>query len=218
MLSPAVEDYLKAIYKLHVDRPVSTNDLARSLHVSPASVTRMAQRLARSKMVEYELYRGVRLTEAGEKLALEIIRHHRLLETYLREMLGYSWADVHAEAEHLEHHISEAFEAKIDALLGYPTHDPHGHPIPTADLQIAEFAATPLPLARMETKVVVRYVSDTDAAMLEYLEQIDLMPQNTVRIVAKAPQEGPLTLHINGKDQIVRHDVANCVHVSEAHA
>ena len=124
MLSAAVEDYLKAIYKLQRDGAVSTKEIARVLKVSAASVTNMVKRLAQLKMVVHESYKGVRLTAAGEKIALEMVRHHRLLETYLKEMMGYSWAEIHDEAEHLEHHISEAFEKKIDALLGYPTHDP----------------------------------------------------------------------------------------------
>ncbi len=155
MLSQAVGDYLKAIYKLQGDGAVSTTDIAQALNVSSASVTNMIKRLAQMKMVEYESYRGVRLTEAGEKIALEIVRHHRLLETYLKEMLGYSWAEMHEEAERLEHHISEEFEDKIDALLGHPTHDPHGHPIPTRDLQITKTATTPLTLRIGEREQIV---------------------------------------------------------------
>ncbi len=214
MLSQAVEDYLKTIYKLQHDGAVSTTDIARSLDVSSASVTNMIKRLAQMKMVEYQSYKGVRLTEAGEKIALEIIRHHRLLETYLKEMLGYSWAEMHEEAERLEHHISEAFEEKIDALLGYPTHDPHGHPIPTADLQITQTATIPLPHAETGQTVVIHHVSDGDAELLQYLEEIGLLPQNTVEIVAKAPFNGPLTLRVKEHEQIVGHEVASNVFVA----
>ena len=216
MLSQAVEDYLKAIYKLQGDGAVSTTDIAHALDVSSASVTNMVKRLAQMKMVEYESYKGVRLTEAGQKIALEIIRHHRLLETYLKEMLGYSWAEMHEEAERLEHHISEEFEEKIDALLGYPTHDPHGHPIPTADLQITETATTPLALAEAGQTVIIHSVSDADADLLQYLEEIGLLPQNTVEIIAKAPFNGPLTLRIDGREQIVGHEVASNVFVEAA--
>ena len=216
MLSQAVEDYLKTIYKLQGDGAVSTTDIANALDVSSASVTNMVKRLAQMKMVEYESYKGVRLTEAGQQIALEIIRHHRLLETYLKEMLGYSWAEMHEEAERLEHHISEAFEEKIDALLGYPTHDPHGHPIPTADLQITEIATTPLALADAGQTVRIHHVSDGDADLLQYLEEIGLLPQNAVEIIAKAPFNGPLTLRIDGREQIVGHEVASNVFVEAA--
>ena len=215
MLSQAVGDYLKAIYKLQGDGAVSTTDIAQALNVSSASVTNMIKRLAQMKMVEYESYRGVRLTEAGEKIALEIVRHHRLLETYLKEMLGYSWAEMHEEAERLEHHISEEFEDKIDALLGHPTHDPHGHPIPTRDLQITRTATTPLIHAEPGRLLVIHHVSDADPELLQYLEEIGLLPQKTVEIVEKAPFKGPLTLRIGEHEQIVGHEVASNVFVTE---
>ena len=215
MLSQAVEDYLKTIYKLQGEGAVSTTDIARALDVSSASVTNMIKRLAQMKMVEYESYKGVRLTEAGENIALEIIRHHRLLETYLKEILGYSWAEMHEEAEQLEHHISEEFEEKIDALLGHPTHDPHGHPIPTRDLQITETTTTPLALAKPGQTVVIHHVSDADPALLQYLEEIGLLPQKIVEIVEKAPFKGPLTLRIGEQEQIVGHEVASNVFVKE---
>ncbi len=216
MLSQAVGDYLKAIYKLQGDGAVSTTDIARALEVSSASVTNMIKRLAQMKMVEYESYKGVHLTEAGERIALEIIRHHRLLETYLKEMLGYSWAGMHEEAERLEHHISEEFEDKIDALLGHPTHDPHGHPIPTRDLQITRTATTPLTHAEPGQPLVIHHVSDGDAELLQYLEEIGLMPQKTIEIVEKAPFKGPLTLRIGDREQVVGHEVASNVFVTES--
>ena len=216
MLSQAVGDYLKTIYKLQDDGAVSTTDIARALDVSSASVTNMIKRLAQMKLVEHESYKGVRLTEAGEKIALEIIRHHRLLETYLKEMLGYSWAEMHEEAERLEHHISEEFEDKIDALLGHPTHDPHGHPIPTRDLQITQTATTPLIHAEPGRVLFIHHVSDADPELLQYLEEIGLLPQNTVEILDKAPFKGPLTLRIGEREQIVGHEVASNVFVTES--
>ncbi len=120
MLSQAVEDYLKTIYKLRGKEMVSTTDLAKAMEVSSASVTNMIKRLDQMGLVEYQSYKGARLTDAGCKIALEIIRHHRLLETYLKEIMGYSWAEIHEEAEHLEHHISEAFEDRMDKMLGLP--------------------------------------------------------------------------------------------------
>lgn len=214
MLSQAVEDYLKTIYKLQDDGAVSTTDIARALEVSSASVTNMVKRLAEMKLVVYQSYKGVRLTEAGEKIALEILRHHRLLETYLKEFLGYSWDQMHKEAEQLEHHISEEFEDKIDELLGYPTHDPHGHPIPTRDLQIVEAATIPLTEATPGQTVHIQHVSDDDSDLLHYLEDLGLLPQASVEVLKKAPFNGPLTLRVGGEEHIVGHEVASNVFVS----
>ncbi len=216
MLSPAIEDYLKTIYKLQGEGTVSTTSVAQAMNVSPASVTNMVKRLARLKMVRHKSYRGVRLTEAGEKIALEIVRHHRLLETYLKQFLGYSWADMHAEAEHLEHHISEEFEKKIDQLLGYPTHDPHGHPIPTADLTMEQPKVRPLSSVEVGCCVRVSSVADTDAGMLEYLESVGLMPNQKVTIVAKAPFEGPITLTVKGGELVLGNYAATHVYVDAA--
>jgi DtxR family transcriptional regulator, Mn-dependent transcriptional regulator len=135
-LTDAIQDYLREIYKLSVDEsPVSVTALAKRQGVSPASASAMVKKLAALGLAEHEPYRGVTLTDAGERVALEVIRHHRLLELYLAETLGLDVDDVHDEAERLEHVISEELEAKIDSALGYPTHDPHGDPIPDADLR-----------------------------------------------------------------------------------
>ncbi len=214
MLSPAVEDYLKAIYKLADEQPATTTDVARHLDVSSASVTNMVKRLAEMQLVEYQSYRGVSLTPAGEKIALEIIRHHRLLETYLREVMGYSWEQMHDEAEQLEHHISEEFESKLDELLGYPTHDPHGHPIPSRDGEIVETVAIALHEAEAGDAVVVRYLSDTNTELLRYLEDLGLLPGAKAVIQEKAPFSGPLTLHISGEQHVIGHEVATHVFVS----
>ena len=177
MLSPAVEDYLKAIYKLQGADTASTTDIARTMNVSSASVTNMLKRLADMKLVEYQSYRGVTLTRAGEKIALEIIRHHRLLELYLKEVMGYGWEQLHEEAEHLEHHISEAFESKLEELLGFPTHDPHGDPIPTREGEIIQAADEPLSEIAVGQTVIVQRVSDVDPELLHYLEELGLMPR-----------------------------------------
>ena len=135
----AMEDYLKAIYRLSEREPnVTAHQLATELSVSGASVTNMVKRLDELNLVEYSRYKGVTLTESGRKIALEVIRHHRLLELYLSESLGMPWHEVHAEAERLEHHLSEDLEARMDSALGFPTHDPHGDPIPSPDLTIDE--------------------------------------------------------------------------------
>lgn len=217
MLSQAVEDYLKTIYKLQASgETVSTSDIARTMEVSSASVTNMVKRLAQMGLVEYQSYKGVMLTRTGEKVALEIIRHHRLLELYLKEVMGYSWEKVHEEAEHLEHHISEDFEDKIDEMLGFPTHDPHGDPIPTRDGQIADLATHPLADVEPGRTVLVLRVSDTDHALLEYLEEIGLLPGRTVEVVAKAPFNGPITLRADEQEHIIGHQVASSVFVGPA--
>jgi DtxR family Mn-dependent transcriptional regulator len=135
-LSDAIQDYLRAVYKLGADgTAVSTTALARAMTVSPASASAMVKKLAALSLAEHEPYRGVTLTPAGERVALEVIRHHRLLELYLAETLGIDVDEVHAEADRLEHSLSEELEARIDEALGFPTHDPHGDPIPNANLE-----------------------------------------------------------------------------------
>lgn len=200
MLSESAQDYLKAIYKLQHDGTVSTTDLARAKQVSSASVTNMIKRLNQMGLVEYQSYKGVTLTEAGCKIALEIIRHHRLLELYLKEVMGYSWGDMHEEAERLEHHISEEFEDRIDQMLGYPTHDPHGDPIPTRDGQVEDTVRDPLSQGAVGKVFKVQRVSDTNPDLLHYLEDMGLLPGAQVEIIEKAPFDGPLIVNI-GRDQ-----------------
>jgi DtxR family Mn-dependent transcriptional regulator len=214
MLSQAIEDYLKAIYKLqNDDGAVSTTGIARALSVSSASVTNMIKRLDQLGLAQYKSYKGVTLTEAGNKIALEIIRHHRLLETYLKEVMGYSWENLHEEAEHLEHHISEEFESRIDQMLGYPTHDPHGDPIPTRDGHVEDTVDDPLSDAPVGRKVMVQRVSDEDPVLLNYLEELGLLPGAEVYVIEKAPFDGPLTVHIGQQERMVGFSVARNVFV-----
>jgi DtxR family Mn-dependent transcriptional regulator len=216
MLSQAVEDYLKAIYKLQGEGAASTTDIARVMNVSSASVTNMIKRLAGMGLVEHRSYRGVTLTPAGEKIALEIIRHHRLLELYLKEVMGYDWKTLHEEAEHLEHHISEEFESKIEELLGYPTHDPHGDPIPTREGVITEQAADPLTEVEVGRSVVIQRVSDENPELLHYLEDMGLMPRAELCVLDKAPFHGPITLRLHKKEHVIGHNVASHVFVVPA--
>src|ERR687897_381058 len=171
--SEAIQDYAKAIYALQQradGHPVATNDLADRLGVTPASVSAMLRKLADRDLVEHVPYRGVMLTAAGARVALEVLRHHRLLELYLAEHLGVPWDRVHEEAEALEHVISEDLEARIAAKLGEPTHDPHGDPIPDAQLRIDEGSSRPL--ESLDAGATGRFVrvSDADPAMLRYLD------------------------------------------------
>jgi len=221
MLSPTIEDYLKAIYKLQVrsEPPVSTSAVADAMEVSSASVTNMVKRLDELGLVGYESYRGVTLTAAGTKVALEIIRHHRLLELYLKEVMDYSWEQLHEEAEHLEHHISEEFETKLEELLDYPTHDPHGHPIPSRDGTVAEVRARPLAHVDAGTTVQVHHLEDADPELLHHLEDLGLMPRTTVEIKERAPFDGPITLIVHKEDgptrEVVGQTVATAVFVSD---
>ncbi len=211
MLSQSVEDYLKTIYKLQSrgeEAPVSTGEIAESMEISAASVSNMIKRLTEMDLVEYESYKGVTLTETGIKIALEVIRHHRLLELYLREVMDYPWDKVHEEAEHLEHHISEDFEEKLEEMLGNPTHDPHGDPIPTRRGTIAETATRPLASVDPGESVVIRRVSDTDPELLTHLEEIGLLPTNEVAVVDKSKFNGPLTIRTNGDEHVVGYEIA----------
>lgn len=186
-LSEAQEDYLKHIYLLSEHHhTVSTQSIADHLSVKPASVTGMLKKLAKVNLVVHEKYYGVKLTEAGEKVAIEVLRHHRLIEMYLSEVLGYSWDEIHDEAERLEHHISEKFEKKIAEKLGHPTHDPHGDPIPSADLI---FPVGPslqaLPTVQIGTKCVIKRVRTQDSDALNLLTKLDLIIDKALTIIDK---------------------------------
>jgi len=201
-LTHAVEDYLKTIYDLTQSQGrASTTQIAAVLNVAPASVTGMVKRLASTHppLLEYQRHRGVVLTPEGEKIALEIIRHHRLLELFLYETLGYSWDEVDAEADRLEHVISEAFEARITAVLGDPTHDPHGDPIPTSDLKMPTHATLCLQDLRPNQSGTIQRVRDTDAELLRYLHSHGVVPQAGFTVLAYEPFDGNLTLQIEGR-------------------
>jgi DtxR family Mn-dependent transcriptional regulator len=214
MLSGAVQDYLKTIYTLQEQGgAVSTSALAEAMGVAAASATGMVKKLAGLKLARHSPYQGVILTKAGEKMALEVIRHHRLLELYLAEALGYSWDKVHEEAERLEHVISEEFEEKIFEALGRPTRDPHGDPIPTKDGTLV--AGSHERLSEMEPGAtgVIRRVSDRNAEMLRYLALRGLVPDATVQVVEKAPFNGPITVKTGEAAHVLGRDLASHIHV-----
>ena len=208
----AVEDYLKTIYDLaRVEDAVTTSALAERLGVTPASVTGMVKKLAEMKLVAHAPYRGVALTEAGRRIALEVIRHHRLVERYLHDALGVPWARVHAEAERIEHVLSEDLEARMDAALGHPTTDPHGAPIPSLDLELDEPDVTPLADLEAGQAGVVAEVSDHDAALLRYVGGLGLYPETPVEVVAVAPFEGPVTVRVEGAERTVGRKAARFI-------
>ena len=225
MNSQAIEDYLKAIYKLQ-DRNtiVTTSALAEHIKVSPASATGMIKKLATSNLVKHERYQGVTLTGSGEKIALEVIRHHRLLELYLAEALGMSWDKVHDEAEKWEHILSEELEDRIDEILGYPTSDPHGAPIPSRDGIMDDRHVHLLSELLAGDQAIITEVSDDNAEMLRYLGKLQLYPKTEIEVVSIAPFDDLLTIrrktsdnnetNNDDEDFIIGQSVANCIFVT----
>jgi len=203
--SSAIEDYAKAIYALSRRNAgaVSTTALAARLGVTPASVSAMIKKLDQRGLVTHAPYRGVRLTEAGERIAMEVLRHHRLLELYLAEQLGVPWDRVHEEAEALEHVLSEDLEARIAAKLGNPTHDPHGDPIPSAELVIDEGDTVSLDALPVGGYARFVRVSDSEPAMLRWLTQHGIALGARLQLVDRQPFNGPLTVRVGDTDQVL---------------
>ena len=197
-LTGPVEDYLKAIYELErIGEPASTNDIALRLAISPASVSGMVRRLADQGLITHEPYRGVRLTSDGRRAALRTLRRHRILECYLTEVLSYPWDRVHEEAERLEHAASEELIERMAAALGDPVQDPHGAPIPTRDGRVEEATFRALAEGAQGERLRVRRVEDENAARLRYLAELGIRPGALVRILDKAPFDGPITLWVD---------------------
>jgi DtxR family transcriptional regulator, Mn-dependent transcriptional regulator len=213
--SEAIENYAKAIYALEQrdSGAVTNNALAERLGVTPASASNMVKKLGEMGLVKHMPYKGMKLTRSGRRVALEVLRHHRLLELYLAESLGVPWDRVHDEAEVLEHVLSEELEELIAAKLGNPTHDPHGDPIPNAALEIEERETECL--ARLEpgaSGVFVR-VSDADPSMLRYLAELGVTPGDRFEIVDRQPFGGPLFARFDGRVQVLGGDLATAMRV-----
>jgi DtxR family Mn-dependent transcriptional regulator len=214
LTSESMENYLKSIYHLSTDgHGASVQDIAAQVGVSAPGVTKMLHHLAGHCLVVHTPYQPVHLTPLGRKVALETIRHHRLLELYLMETLGYGWEQVHSEAERLEHHISEDFEAAIERLLGDPAFDPHGDPIPTRDGRLPPPVTQTLESQPDGTELVVRRVTDEDAGLLRYLAARRLRPGATVRLLDREPYGGPLRLLVAGREERVSPDAARHVFI-----
>jgi DtxR family Mn-dependent transcriptional regulator len=210
------EDYLKALYLLRGDeRPVPTRELAHRLGISSPSVSEMVTRLTAQGLVEHDRYRGQQLTREGRKVALELVRHHRLLEMFLVQVLGYAWDEVHDEAERLEHVISERMEQRIFELLGRPELDPHGHAIPTRGGKVRSVSDRALSDARAGERLVVEGVSDDDPGKLRELERRGLMPGTRVAVVTGSQYEGPVEVKIKGRRANVPLGLARAVFVAE---
>jgi DtxR family Mn-dependent transcriptional regulator len=211
----AVQDYAKAIYSLQrrTDEPVSTSAIADRLGVSAASASAMVKRLSSLGLVEHEPYRGVELTAAGERVALEVIRHHRLLELYLSEALGMSWDRVHQEAEVLEHAISPELSELIADKLGNPTRDPHGDPIPGPDGEIEETPSRPLADLEPGEGGTFARISDADPRMLRYLSERGIAPGAQLELVGREPFDGPLTVRTEERDHALGVGLARAMRI-----
>jgi DtxR family Mn-dependent transcriptional regulator len=212
-----MEDYLKAIYKLREENKqeaVSTSALADDMKVAPASVTNMCKKLADLNLLTYEPYQGVKFTPAGEKLALEVVRHHRLIELYLAEALGVPWDQVHEEAEKLEHVISEDLEERMAAVLGDPQFDPHGAPIPSKAGVVVQPESDRLVDMSTGDKLIVVEVDDDNPELLRHLGEKGLYPGTNIQLLDVAPFEGPLTLKINTEEQSLSYQVAKTILVA----
>jgi DtxR family Mn-dependent transcriptional regulator len=214
--SPVVEDTLKTIYHLQQEGgpPVGTSDIADRLDKAQGTVTSTLDRLEEQGLITREPYKGSELTDNGKTVAVEVLRHHRLLETYLAQYLDYPWEQVHEEADRLEHHISEEFERRLAEILDNPRRDPHGDPIPGKDLEPPDQdPTTPLSACEIGDRVVITRVSDRDEDDLAYLADVGIMPGTAVRIVDVAPF-GMITLKLDDSEQAVPEGVAASIHVT----
>jgi len=209
------ENYAKALYELQGRdaSPVGTTAVAERLGVTPASASGMLKRLADDGVVEYEAYHGARLTPEGERIALEVIRHHRLLELFLAEVLGMPWDRVHAEAEVLEHHISEELEELIATKLGEPALDPHGDPIPDRDLAVSADDSVPLMELDPGEEGTFTRVSDSDASMLRYLSEHAIQPGASLRVRSREPFGGPVVIEAGGRTHPLGRELAKSMRV-----
>lgn len=214
-LSRSQQDYLKALYHLgRGEKPVATGELAQRLGISAASVSEMVGRLAELQLVRHDRYRGQQLTEEGLRVALELVRHHRLLEMFLVQVLGYSWDEVHDEAERLEHVISERMEQRIFELLGRPELDPHGHAIPTLGGRVRPVSRRALSECEAGEKVIVAGVSDDDPAKLREIERRGLIPGAHIAVAAGSEFEGPIDVRVKGKRESVPLGLARAIFVA----
>ena len=205
-LTRVIEDYLKTIYDLTISNDrATTNQIAERMGVTPASVTNMIQKLSTTNppLLDYRKHHGVKLTAEGEKVALEIIRHHRLLEMFLHQTLGYSWDEVHEEADRLEHVISEEMEERIAMSLGDPRLDPHGDPIPTRDLQLPESSEVTLSQLQPTQEARVNRVRDSDPELLRYLSDLGIRPEARLKVIDYSPFDNNLHVWIEGREEPV---------------
>jgi DtxR family Mn-dependent transcriptional regulator len=211
-LTRSVEDYLKAIYRLSPQgRAASTSEIAQRLDLSPASVSGMVKRLSEQGLLEHVPYKGVQLTPDGRRAALRMLRRHRLIEAYLVAFLGYTWDTVHAEAERLEHAVSDSLVERMAAVLGHPAVDPHGDPIPTSEGDILESVSTPLSEVPEGSAVEVSRVEEDQPDRLRYIASVGLRPGVRLRVVDRQPFHGPITISVDGATHVIGHELARVV-------
>ena len=214
-LSDAIQDYLREVFKLeHAGRRATTTSVAEAMGVSAASASAMLKRLAALELVDHVPYHGVELTDSGRRVALEVIRHHRLLEMYLAETLGMPLDEVHAEADRLEHALSDELERRIDAALGHPTHDPHGHPIPDENLELGPLPRRTLLELEPGERATVAHVPDDDDELVRYLSSLELVPGREVQLTGVAPFDGPVTLRSPSGEHALSRELAGSIGVS----
>jgi DtxR family transcriptional regulator, Mn-dependent transcriptional regulator len=215
VISPQTQDYLKTIHSLAIEGSVSNTSIADSLQISSASVTGMLKKLQERGFVEHQPYKGVILTKRGEKTALEVVRHHRLIETYLHQVLGYPLDEVHEEAERLEHHISEELEKRMAEKLGHPTHDPHGDPIPTLEGNIPPYATRSLTTVQAAETVIIGRVSERNTELLRYLMSHEVLPGSSILVLEVKNDVGVMWLEVLGQEHVLSLEAARQVWVKE---
>ena len=216
MITSTVEDYLATIYRVtSVNQKSTTTIIADKMRVSRGTVTSMFKKLAESELITHVLYKGVSLTATGEKIALEIIRHHRLIELYLQNTMGVPWEKVHEEADKLEHILSEEIEDRIDKLLNNPTNDPHGAPIPTKEGYVSNDNFRRLSQAKEGEELVIKRVDEEDSEKLVYLADKGLYPDTLLKVTNVEPFNGPITIEIDNSEIIVGNKIADSVFVDE---
>lgn len=212
ILSESIQNYLKTIYKLEQENgEASTSDIAKFLNISSASVTGMLKRLSTMRLVNYSSYKGVSLSDDGKNIALEVLRHHRLLETYLRESLGYKLAKLHDEACKLEHYVSDDFIGKVTEMLGDPEFDPYGNPIPRKDGELPLKEESPLiELEPIVTGFITR-IENANPDLLNYLDEIGLLPGKEITLIEKSPYFGPIRINLDGKEISIGFEVGKLI-------
>ncbi len=217
-LTRSVEDYLKTIYLLSQrGEPASTNDIAHQLELSAPSVSGMIKRLAEQGLVEHEPYKGVELTQEGRRLAIGMVRRHRVLEAYLVARLGYDWDGVHEEAERLEHAVSDTLINRMAGALGDPQVDPHGDPIPTADGWVEDLVFPPLVEVSVGSEAEIRRVSTDDPERLRYLASLGLKPGTRVTVIDRQPFRGPTTVRVGEHTHLIGHELASTLLCAPTH-
>jgi len=218
-LTRSVEDYLKSVFHLTSQGGfATTSDIAEMLEVAPPSVSGMMKRLSETGLIEHVPYRGVQLTPQGRRAALQMIRRHRILESYLTSKLGFDWGDVHVEAERLEHAVSEKLIERMAEALGEPRYDPHGAPIPTAALEIEEAELVTLADMRVGAAVVLRQVGDEKPDRLRYLAEQGLTPGTRMAVVERQPFNGPTTVRVGMETRVVGQELAGLLWCEEVEA